>query len=214
MKKFRFLIATTALFIGLAITGVGVQHAQASPDLHGFDPAKMSRLESTMWKSYYEGRYVRLGRQTMELACGQFGFSWWDGAHMSLHAARSAMFFRKNTDDPRCAPELEKFHSIIQRAVAGKFDVREAARLELEWWKERRHNVPPQEYARTIAKLTAVTYGVPEESVLPAATMRAEAMAYRDARRDGKMTAADWDEVTRQLSAAYASFKTAIASAR
>jgi hypothetical protein len=44
--------------------------------------------------------------------------------------------------------------------------------------------------------------------------MRAEAMAYRDARRDGKMTAADWDEVTRQLSAAYASFKTAIASAR
>jgi len=124
------------------------------------------------------------------------------------------MFFRKNTNDPRCAPELEKYYAIIQRAVAGKFDVREAARLELEWWKERRRKVSPQEYARTIARLIAVTYEVPEEFALPGATMRAGAMAYRDARRDGKMTATDWDEVTRQLSGAYTSFKPPIAKAR
>ena len=64
--------------------------------------------------------------------------------------------------------------------------------------------VPPQEYARTIAQLTALNYGLNENAALPAASMRAEAMAYRDARRDGKMTELDWSEVTRQLSAAYA----------
>ena len=214
MKKIGRIICLSALALLLVAVIFAFQHAMASPDLRGVDPAKAGRLESTMWKSYYDGNYARLGWLTAELACGQYGFSWWDGGRISLSAARSAMFFRKNTDDPRCAPELEKYYTIIQRAVGGKFDVQEAARLELEWWKERRRNVLPQEYARTIAKLIAVTYGVPDESVLPGATMRAEAMAYRDARRDGKMTAPDWDEVTRQLSEAYTSLKTSIAEAR
>jgi len=213
LKKIRRVISLSALALLLVAVIFAFQRAMASPDLRAVDPAKMGRSESAMWKSYYDGNYARLGWETMGLACGQYGFSWWDGGRISLYASRSAMFFRKNTDDPRCALELEKYYAIIQRAVSGKFNVREAARLELEWWKARRRKVPPQEYARTIAKLIAVTYGVPEESVLPGAMMRTEALAYRDARRDGKMTTADWDEVTRQLSVAYTSLKTSIANA-
>ncbi|MEI6337105.1 MAG: hypothetical protein WCQ57_00815, partial [Verrucomicrobiota bacterium] len=152
------------------------------------------------------GRWLQLACQTMEGACGQYRFSWWDGSRSSLHAARAALFFRKNTDDPRCLPELEQYYAIISKATGQKFDIRTAATLELQWWKERRLLLPPQDYARTIARLTALVYRVPAEKVLAAATMRAEAMAYRDD-RGGKMTDADWQEIARQLVLAYASLK-------
>ena len=211
MKKIRFLIAAAALLMVLALTTVGIQHTMTTPDLHGFDPEKMSSLESSMWRSYYEGRYVRLGWQTMKATCGQYRFSWWDGARISRHAARAARYFRANADDPRCVPALVKYYTIIQRSLGREFDVQEAARLELQWWRERRLNLSAADYGKTIARLTALTYGVPEDSVLPTAVMRAEAMAYRDARRGGKMTGSDWDEVTRQLTLAYVSLKTSVA---
>ena len=42
--------------------------------------------------------------------------------------------------------------------------------------------------------------------------MRAEAMAYRDARRGGKMQETDWIEVTRQLRASYADLHAVLAA--
>jgi hypothetical protein len=188
---------------------VWFENSISMPDIRGFDPQEMGRLESSMWRSYYEGRWVRLGCQTMEAAHKQYGFSWWDSLRMAAHAARSALYFRKNGDDPRCLSQLESYYAVIRKAVPRKFDVPSAARLELEWWKERRRNVAPRDYARTIARLTALVYGVPEESVLPSATLRAEAMAYRDARRDGKMTESDWQGISRQLGAAYGGLKEA-----
>ncbi|MCX6970313.1 MAG: hypothetical protein NTV93_09195 [Verrucomicrobia bacterium] len=190
------------------------QDAISRPDMSGFDPQEMGRLESAMWRSYYEGHWLQLARQTMKGACGQYRFSWWDGARSSLHAARAALFFRKNTDDPRCLPELEQYYAIISKATGQHFDVRAAAALELKWWKERRRSVTPKDYARTIARATALVYGMPEETLLPAARMRAEAMAYRDARRDGKMTDADWQEIARQLMMAYATLKEAVTNGR
>lgn len=171
-------------------------------------------MEAGMWRSYYGGRWGRLGWQTLEVAHRQYGFSWWDSLRMATHAARAALYFRKNTDDPRCLPELEAYYGIIRQAMRGTFDVSQAARLELDWWKERRWNIPSQDYARMIARLTSLLFDVPEESVLLPSTLRAQAMAYRDARRDGKMTDSDWQEVTRQLILAYASLKESVTNGR
>jgi hypothetical protein len=205
-RFFNFVLAAFALTLAVILT-VTAQHHFASPDIRAFDPQSMGRMESAMWRSYYEGRWVRLGWQAMQLAHGQYGFSWWDSARMSAHAAVSAMHFRKNTDDPRCLAELVAYYHIIQHAVPFRLDVQELARLELQWWKERRQNVAPNDYARTIAQLSFVIYGVDEKFALPAANLRTGAMAYRDARRDGKMTDADWQEVARQLQLAYAALK-------
>lgn len=69
---------------------------------------------------------------------------------------------------------------------------------------ERRENVAPHDYAVTVARLTAMLYGLAPEAMLPSAKLRVDAMVYRDARRDGAMTDADWQEVERLLVAAYA----------
>lgn len=201
------LVWVPCVFLLTVILAIILQHGAARPDLRAFDPQEMGRMESAMWRSYYEGQWVRLGWQAMQLACGQYGFSWWDGAQISAHAAAAAMHFRKNTDDPRCLAELAAYYRIIQHAVRTPLAVEELARLELQWWKERREDVPPDDYARTIAQLTGALYGLGENTALPAARLRTGAMAYRDARRDGKMTGADWAEVSRQLIEAYTLLK-------
>ena len=202
------------VFLGMLVltSAIWVQHALARPDMTRFAPWEMGRLESAMWRSYYEGHWFRLGAQTMTVACGQYGFSWWDGIRSSFHAARSARFFRKNTDDARCLPELEQYYAIIRNATGRNFDIRKAAELELKWWKDRRNGVAPRDYARTIAQSAALVYRLKEADVLASATMRAEAMAYRDARRDGKMTESDWLETANQLVSSYSAVKEACAT--
>jgi len=205
-----------SVFLGMLIlsASIWIQYVLARPDMTGFSPQEMGRLESAMWRSYYEGHWFRLGTQTMAVACGQYGFSWWDGVRSSFHAARSALFFRKNTEDPRCLPELEQYYAIIRNATGRDYDVRTAAALELKWWKDRRSGVAPRDYAKTIAQSAALVYRVTEEEILAAATMRAEAMAYRDARRNGKMTESDWQEVATQLTLGYSAFHKAVTKAR
>lgn len=193
------------LAVGLLL--VVLQHRHARPDPHSFDPREMGRLESAMWRSYYDGRWLRLIGQTMQVSCGQYGFSWWDGARLSTHAAIAAMYFSNDANDPRCIGELESYYGIVRRATRINFDSREAARLELQWWRERRRDVPPAQYARTIARLTGFIHGVGEKEAMESALLRTRAMVYRDARRDGKMTDADWQEVSRQLTAAYTVLK-------
>ena len=214
MRIIRRVIGVTTMLAVVVAIFVWFQDAVSGPDMTGFDPQEMGRLESAMWRNYYQGHWIQLACQTMEGACGQYGFSWWDGSRLSLHAARAALYFRKKTDDPRCRPELDRYYAIISKATGQKFDIRAAASLALQWWKERRRSIAPNDYARTIARATALVYGVPEETVLPAARMRAEAMAYRDARRDGKMTDTDWQEIARQLMLAYASLKEAVTNGR
>jgi hypothetical protein len=198
-------IGLMALAAGLVL--VVAQDRTARPNPRGFDPQEMGRLESAMWRSYYDGRWLRLIGQTMQVSCGQYGFSWWDGARLSKHAAIAAMYFRRETNDPRCIGQLESYYGIVRHATRISFDVSEAARLELQWWQERRRDVPPAQYARTIARLSGFIHGVGEVEAMESALLRTHAMVYRDARRDGKMTDADWEEVSRQLTAAYTVLK-------
>lgn len=203
--KFYCRIGLLALAAGLVL--VVAQDRTARPNPRGFDPQEMGRLESAMWRSYYDGRWLRLIGQTMQVSCGQYGFSWWDGARLSKHAAIAAMYFRRETNDPRCIGQLESYYGIVRHATRISFDVSEAARLELQWWQERRRDVPPAQYARTIARLSGFIHGVGEVEAMESALLRTQAMVYRDARRDGKMTDADWEEVSRQLTAAYTVLK-------
>jgi hypothetical protein len=170
----------------------------------------MGRLESQMWKSYYDGHWLRLARQTMQVSCGEYGFSWWDGTRMSIHAALAAKYFRKDTHDPRCLEQLIPYYRIIQQGIGQQFSIEEAAHLELQWWQERRQNLAPKDYAETIARLTEHVYGIPVENALTAARLRTEAMAYRDARRNGMMTDRDWSYLEQQLTEAYATLHRAV----
>lgn len=91
------------------------------------------------------------------------------------------------------------------------FDVEEAARLELDWWQARREAVAPSDYGLTIARVAALTYGksADDPGIRQFGVVRAEAMAFRDARGEG-IEQADWAAIEARLGEAYRSLKASI----
>jgi len=71
--------------------------------------------------------------------------------------------------------------------------------------------VAPDDYGRTIAGVAALTYGKnPDEPAMAASGIaRAEAMAYRAARREA-MTERDWADIESRLLRAYRLLKQGI----
>ncbi|MCB1206901.1 MAG: hypothetical protein KDN18_21790 [Verrucomicrobiae bacterium] len=208
-----FLRLTAIGVLGVAVA-VAIEDRLARPSLTDFDPGRMGRLETAMWRDYYEHRWSSLAINGLRISCGEFGFSFWDGARSSLLAASAARHFSGNTGDPRCLPLLERYYRVVSDALGREFNASEAARLELEWWKERRRKLEPSVYGRTIAANAAIVHGLPSGRLLPSALSRARAMDYRDRHgRKGRMSEENWGEVRQQLTTAYGFLKDAASGA-
>ncbi len=210
MKALALCSKALALLAAIAACLLWIDHLRAKPDARAFDAAGMARMESAMWRSYYEGKWVQLGWQAMRVARTQYGFSVLDSLRLAKHSAVAALRFRKSTDDPKCLPELEAYYAIVQKSAPARFDPATAAQLELEWWKQRRHGVPPTDYSRTIAQLAALVYGAPTDQMLAPSHLRASAMEYRDVRRNRPVSDDEWRTIEEMLAAAYGSLKAAI----
>ena len=209
-------ILTLLLVFALLLGAIGAcaswpRHA----DLRRFEPADIARLETAMWRDYYEKRYPALFYHLYELSRTQFGFSPLDSFRIALAAARAAKAFqptRSREAANAALPPLVTYYRLLASAVPGGFDVEAAARLELDWWQARREAVGPGQYGVTIAEVAAITYGkqADDPSLLISGIGRAEAMAYRDVRGQA-MTDPDWSEIECRLRRAYRSLKAAVA---
>ena len=183
-------------------------------DLRAFEPAEMARLETAMWRDYYERRYPALFYRLYALSRTQFGFSPLDSVRIALSAARAAKAFqptRSRAAATAAMPQLVVYYELLRPAAPNAFDVDVAARLELDWWQARREAVAPADYGVTIAKVAAMTYGRPADdpAILGSGIARAEAMALRDARGQG-ITDSDWREIEGRLLEAYRLLKAGI----
>jgi hypothetical protein len=207
---------TAILMLALLFGAIGAyaswpRHA----DLRSFAPGDIARLETAMWRDYYEKRYAALFCHLYELSRTQFGFSPLDSFRIAWTAARAAKAFqptRSREAANAALPPLVTYYRLLASAVPGGFDVEEAAHLELDWWQARRESVGPRQYGVTVARVAAITYGKrPDDPSLQMSGLgRAEAMAYRDARGQA-MTDPDWSEIECRLRRAYRSLKAAVA---
>ena len=207
----------TVVFTLALLFGAVAAHASwpRKADLRAFEPAEIARLETAMWRVYYEGCYPALFYHLYEVSRTQFGFSPLDGFRIAWAAVRAAKAFqptRSREAADAALPPLVNYYRLLAAAAPGGFDVAEAAWLELDWWQARREAAGPQEYGVTIARVAAITYGkkADDPSLLTSGIGRAEAMAYRDARGPA-MTEPDWSEIECRLRRAYRSLKAAVA---
>ena len=155
----RTVILALALMCG-AIGAYASWPRQA--DLRGFEPAEIARLETAMWRDYYDKRYPALFYHLYELSRTQFGFSPLDSFRIALAAAQAAKAFqptRSREAADAALPPLVTYYRLLASAAPGGFDVAEAARLELDWWQARREAVGPGQYGVTVARVAAITYG-------------------------------------------------------
>src|SRR6185436_12927761 len=135
-------------------------------DLRGFEPAETARLETAMWRDYYDKRYPALFYHLYALSRTQFGFSPLDSVRIALAAAQAARAFqptRSREAANAALPPLVTYYRLLASAAPGSFDVEAAARLELDWWQARRESTRPAQYGVTVARVAAITYGKPAD---------------------------------------------------
>jgi hypothetical protein len=197
----KMILGTAAAAALVAAYAVIPRHA----DLRAFDPAEMARLETAMWRDYYDKRYGALFYHLYESTRTQFGFSPLQSLHVAFQPTRS----RREAD--AALPALVAYYRNFAPAAPVAFDVEEVARLELDWWQARREAVAPRDYGLTIARVAALTYGraADDSGIRQFGIARAEAMAFRDARGEA-ITDADWMRIENQLGEAYRTLKASI----
>jgi hypothetical protein len=193
------LLAATAGGAGWAVAELA---RPRRTDIRVFDPDDVARLETAMWRSYYDRRRLPLFGQLVALLQGQFHLQPLRAVALAGLAARAAAVFQvgeSHDDYRRALPYLERYYAGIRAVSEVPFDPRRAAGLELEWWIVHREHVlhPPGDLERALADLAAELYQVPAERLWAHASRRAEAMTIRDhaATREVGVLEDDWDRI-------------------
>jgi len=167
------------VLLGLVVGLCGTLAYVAWPrraSLRRFSPTAIAHLETAMWRSYYDHRYVALFQQLYRMNREQYGFSPWNSFRIAYSAAKAAHVFQPSTSraQARAAiPWLVRYYSIIKVDTHESFDVERAAGLELDWWQLRREDATPAEYGKVIAKVAAEVYQTDNDDIQQAGALRA-----------------------------------------
>lgn len=211
MTRFR----TAALAIPAILLGAAVWDFSSSSEgnLCGFDPHEVARLETKMWRDYYEHRRAALFLGLATSLRTQFGLGLTGSWVTAFHAARAAVVFQKGrsrTEYEQALPDLRSYYESLLRKGARAED---AARLELEWWilHRERDRIPAGALEKALAALQARIYGIPAEVMDRHARLRAEAMLLRDHRAEaGGVSEEDWRQISELLDGSWSSLREAI----
>src|SRR5436190_3911596 len=184
--------------------------------LREFDPDEVARLETAMWRSYYEKQRARLFNEATELLRTQYHVTPVKSNVVAYYAANAAFVFKEGqqrSDYEKALPDLITFYNYLHNMSDIDFDVSKVARLELEWWiihRERAKHAPG-DLERALAELQSAIYNVPVERLMEHGYLRAEAMTIRDTKADqGGVTEVDWARINELLRQSWRSLATAV----
>jgi len=151
-----------------------------------FDPRAVGRRETGAWVAYYRRQWGRFLLYAIGMVRAGFALPWPHTVYGAWLVLRANQLWAPQTDnDPdgarRC---MRRFYRLVTRHHHQSFDVTEAARLEVEWWRVHReaqhHDGAEADLVDALAALYAHVYGVTPDAVRLAARERATAMAISD----------------------------------
>lgn len=175
--------------------------APRTAQLRKFDPNEVARLETAMWRSYYNKQRLSLFTELAELLRTQYQMTIVRSHLVAYRAANAAVVFQRGRERPdyeKALPDLVKYYESINRMSDKPFDVNKVAKLELEWWiiHRQRAQHQPEDLPRALAELQAAIYGMPTDRFMEHGRLRAEAMTIRDTKAEqGGVTEADWQRI-------------------
>jgi hypothetical protein len=197
-KLLRILLVIIALFTAYAAFDFLSPRASR---MRSFDPNEVARLETAMWRSYYDKQQLRLYNQMTDLLRSQYNLPFLRSNAVAYQAARAAFVFKgghNRQEYEQALPYLVSFYTAIRRVSEIPFDVERASRLELEWWiihRERARHAPA-DLENALATLSAELYQMPADRFAEHARLRAEAMTIRDTKAEtGGVSEADWARI-------------------
>lgn len=209
----RALALVLALIICAALYDLFYPHTTL---MREFDPDEVARLETAMWRSYYEKQRVSLFNQLAELLRTQYHMTPIRSNQVAYYGANAAFVFKKGrqrSDYEQALPDLVKFYGAIRQMSDIPFDVDRASRLELEWWiiHRQRAQHAPGDLEKALADLQAEIYRVPVDRLMEHGRLRAEAMTIRDTKAErGGVTESDWARINALLKESWRSLAKAV----
>ena len=214
-KRKRWLVVVVILAALLSWAGLDLFGPRRA-DIRRFDPNEVAHLDTVMWRSYYERDQRELFLQLAELMRRQFHFPLLRSNEAATYAAKAAFVFkngRNRADYERALPYLECYFQAIRDISTVPFNVRRAARLELEWWivHRERGKHADGDLPLALAEAGAELYQVPADNLIAYAVYRADAMKIRDTKAAaGGVTEDDWRQIESNLQTSWQSLWKAI----
>jgi hypothetical protein len=172
-----------------------------SQNLRQFDSEEVARLDTDMWRSYYDKERLKLFNQLAVLLRRQYHMPMIRSYVVAFRAAKAAFVFKDGTnraDYERALPDLIAYYAAIRKISKTPFDVERAARLELEWWivHRERNRLPAGALDHALADLAAEIYQMPAQRFAEHAHYRADAMVMRDDLAEGTgVSDRDWETI-------------------
>ena len=156
--------------------------------IRSFDPRCLGSAECDAWIGYYLRRWGTVLSAAVRMVRIGFGMPWPHTLYAAWLVLRANQLWAPVPDnDPDGARAMmRRFYALVARTGDEAFDVDEAARLEVEWWRVHRHlqrDAPDDDRVALDDALTALyahVYDAPPDSVRPAAAQRAEAARISD----------------------------------
>lgn len=182
-----------------------------------FDAPEVARLETAMWRSYYDKKPVVLLWQLASGLRQQFHAPFWRSFVLAFQATKAAFVFKNGTsrtDYQRALPGLIDYYEAIQALTVEQFDVSTVAKLELEWWivHRERHRYSYADLATALVQTSAALYRQPVPAFARYGTLRANAMRLCDeaGRQPGGASEADWQQIDQELVRAWSALYAAV----
>jgi hypothetical protein len=154
--------------------------------MRSFDPRQVGSLEADAWIAYYRREWLAFLRAAILLVRTSFRLGWpatLRGAWLVLRANQLWAPYPDNDPDG-ARRRMQRFYQLVADHHGETFDVPEAARLEVEWWRVHRElqhdGSTAKPLADALAALYAHVYGVAASDVRVAADQRALAMRHSD----------------------------------
>jgi hypothetical protein len=201
------------ILVLLILIGVGYALWPRQGNLREFDADAVGRLETQMWRNYYDHDYKSLAANLYSLYRDQYHFSPGDSAQLAYDSGKAAQLFQPTTSRAEAQvalPLLVKYYTLLRDRSGEAFDADNAAKLELDWWQLRRENATPEQYGNVVAQVATELFKVDNDHIRKSSQLRALMMRYRDDRRGGHMEPADWDHIEQNLTEAYRELRTGV----
>lgn len=129
-----------AWFLGVSILSLWIATDLFIPRKHSirqFDPTAVARLETAMWRSYYDKNPALLFWQLAGGLREQFHAPFWRSFVLGFQATKAAFVFKRGQSDAdyqQALPELLTYYGNIQELTVESFTIPDMAREELNWW--------------------------------------------------------------------------------
>src|SRR2546429_1937557 len=118
-RRRKIIVRVLALVLALLICGILYDlFVPRTTQMREFDPDEVARLETAMWRSYYEKQRLKLFNQLAELLRTQYRMSPLRSNQVAYYGANAAFVFKQGqqrSDYEKALPDLVKFYDAIRK---------------------------------------------------------------------------------------------------